>query len=134
MNFELFSQSVARLQRMVTRFENEPGDLMLRDAILHRFEVTYEFALKVLRQRLKLDLGTSDPVMTASFSELIRLGWAKGLLSEEVAIWRSFRRNRFLAEEEENAEVVCAEVPRFLAEAKFLLSQLEKRNDDDPLD
>jgi len=134
MNFEFFSKAVVRLEGLSVRFAKEPEDLMLRDAILHRFEVTYELALKVLRQRLKLDLGSSEAVATASFSELIRLGWVKGLLFEEVAIWRSFRRNRFLAEEESNAAAVCAEIPRFLAEAKFLLSQLEKRNDDDPLD
>jgi len=134
MNFEFFSKAVVRLEDLSVRFAKEPEDLMLRDAILHRFEVTYELALKVLRQRLKLDLGSSEAVATASFSELIRLGWANGLLCEEVAIWRSFRRSRFLAEEESNAATVCAEIPRFLAEAKFLLSQLEKRNDDDSLD
>jgi len=118
---------------MWNRYLSDPEDEAVRESVVKRFEYTYESSLKMLRRQMQQDLGTS----TSSFSEVIRWGWTEGLLSEDLAMWKQFRENRNRTSHmygEENVIEVCAEVPRFLAEAKFLLSQLEKRNDDDPLD
>jgi len=136
LTLEHFSKAVARLEEVVARYESDLEDDTLIDALIKRFEFTYELALKMLRRVLARDLG-SGTVEPMSFVEVIRAAWSKGLLSEDVTIWKRFRENRNRTSHtynEANAIAVCAEIPRFLAEAKFLLSQLEKRNDDDPLD
>jgi len=133
LTLEHFAKAVVPLEEVVARYESDLEDDTLIDALIKRFEFTYELALKMLRRQMQQDTGAS----TSSFSEVIRWGWTEGLLGEELDIWRQFRENRNRTSHtynEASAIAVCAEIPRFLAEAKFLLSQLEKRNDDDPLD
>jgi len=136
LKLESFSNAVARLEESLRRCEQEPEDAQLRDGLIQRFEFTYEVAFNLLRRCVERSASSEEAVKNLDFSEIIRQGWDLGLLHEEVSAWRSFRQRRNIMSHtynEANAITVCAEIPRFLAEAKFLLSQLEKRNDDDPL-
>jgi len=122
---------------MWNRYLSDPEDEAVRESVVKRFEYTYESSLKMLRRTLARDMGSTEEVLPMSFVEVIRAAWAKGLLREDVIAWKQFRENRNRTSHmygEESAIEVCSATPRFLAEAKFLLSQLEKRNDDDPLD
>jgi len=137
LKLESFSNAVARLEESLRRCEREPEDAQLRDGLIQRFEFTYEVAFNLLKRCVEHSASSKEVVSNLDFSEVIRQGWELGLLREEVGVWRSFRRRRNVMSHtynEANAIEVCAEIPRFLAEAKFLLSQLEKRNDDAPLD
>jgi len=129
-----FYKSVARLEEVLSRYQSEPDDLVVRDSLIKRFEFTYELAYKMLRRQLSLDVTSPERVAAMTFGESVREGWARGLLKEELATWKQFRESRNRTShtyDEVSAQEVCAVIPRFLAEAKFLLSQLEKRNEDD---
>jgi len=137
LTLEHFSKAVTRLEEGINRYMSDPEDNAVSDSLVKRFEFTYELAFKMLRRALQRDLESAEAVAMMSFAEVIRWGWSRGLLSEDVTGWKQFRRNRNRTSymyDEANAIGVCEETPRFLAEAKFLLSQLEKRNDDDSLD
>jgi len=137
LKLESFFNAVARLEESLCRCAQEPEDAQLRDGLIQRFEFTYEMAFHLLKRAVERSASSQEVVGSLDFGEVVRQGWNLGLLREGVAAWRSFRQRRNVMSHtynEANAIEVCAEIPRFLAEAKFLLSQLEKRNDDDPLD
>jgi len=137
LKIEFLSSAIARLEESVALYESDTDNLVVRDGVVQRFEFTYELAYRMLRRALQRDMGSAEVVEQMTFAEVVRSGWSKSLLREELPVWRDFRKKRNLTSHtynQANAEAVYAVVPRFLAEAKFLLSQLEKRNDDDPLD
>jgi hypothetical protein len=64
------------------------------------------------------------------FSALIRAGFERGLLREEIAVWREFRRDRGTtphAYDNDKAQSVFDHIPRFLHEARFLRDQIQAR-------
>jgi len=77
------------------------------------------------------NMESSDFVVRdMTFDELIRRAWSVGLLNEEIAQWREFRKQRGITShtyDEDKAEWVYQGIPRFLAEAKHLHAALEKR-------
>ena len=65
-----------------------------------------------------------------TFNELIRRGYEAGLLQAELSEWKGFRRDRGTtshAYDEAKAREVFAAIPAFLAEARFLLAQIDAR-------
>jgi len=104
--------------------------LHLRAAAIQAFEFTYELCVKMIKRQLMAIASSDEVVPGMSFDELIRHAWAIGLLNEEVAQWREFRKQRGTTShtyDEKKAELIYQEIPRFLAEAKYLCAALEKR-------
>ena len=65
----------------------------------------------------------------ASFSDIIREGYARGVLNEEIAQWKKFREYRGITShgyDEHKAQLVYENIPPFLAEAKFLYDKLDQ--------
>jgi nucleotidyltransferase substrate binding protein (TIGR01987 family) len=109
-----------------------PEDKFIVDACIQRFEYCYEISHKMLRRYLEETEPTPKEVTDLSFPNLIRLGFERGLLSAEWLEWRAFREARNItshAYDEIKAKEVFASIPAFLAEAKFLLAQLELRQE-----
>jgi len=103
--------------------------LHLRAAAIQAFEFTYELSVKMLRRTIEKIEASEFTVRDMTFDELIRRAWSIGLLNEEVAQWREFRKLRGTtshAYDEDKAELVYREIPRFLAEAQHLYAALEK--------
>ena len=103
----------------------------LRAAAIQAFELTYELSHKMLRRSLRATEPNPAEVASLDFPALIRLGTQRGLLRAELAQWKSFRSSRgatIHAYAEGMAEEVFEAIPPFLDEAKFLLSELERRN------
>ena len=104
----------------------------LRAAAIQAFEFTYELAIKLLRRSLAETEANPADVRDATFNELIRLGYARGLLVSEIIVWKEFRRHRGStshAYDEAMAEEVFAGIPAFLTEAKTLLANLATREE-----
>jgi len=102
----------------------------LRAAAIQAFEFTYELAVKMLKRQLGQIESSDVVVRDMSFDELIRRGWAIGLLNEEIAQWREFRKQRGTTShtyDAKKAELIFQEIPRFLSEAQYLYASLEKR-------
>jgi nucleotidyltransferase substrate binding protein (TIGR01987 family) len=99
----------------------------LRAGVIQSFEYTYELSVKMLKRRLRLDAESRAVIDTAGFRDLIRMGGQRGLVSS-VEAWFAFRDLRNETAHTYNvvkAEQVAAEMPTFIAEAKFLLGRLE---------
>ncbi len=82
----------------------------------------------MLRRALAARLPNPDGVNDLDFSGLIRIGYAHGLLSEDIVGWREFRRDRGATSHAYNnatAQAVFDNIPRFLTEARFLLHALQ---------
>jgi len=100
----------------------------LRAAAIQAFEFTYELSTKMLKRQLEQTESSAAVVHGMSFDALIRRGWALGFLNEEIAQWREFRKQRGTTShtyDGNKAELIYREIPRFLAEAKYLYNAIE---------
>jgi len=100
----------------------------LRATAIQAFEFTYELSVKMLKRKLEQIESSKAVVRNMSFDELIRRGWALDFLNEEIAQWREFRKQRSTTShtyDENKAELIYREIPRFLAEAKYLYTAIE---------
>lgn len=104
--------------------------LHLRAGAIQAFEFTYELTLKMLKRYLTLTTTNPNIVNEMSFNELIRMGYAKGLLLSELVAWKGFRQDRGTTSHTYNeikAQDVFENIPVFLKEAQYLVEQLKKR-------
>jgi len=100
---------------------------LLRSAAIQAFEFTYDLACKMLRRYLASIDENPDQIEKLSFANLIRAGYAQGLLSEELTVWVAFRDERNITShtcDEGKAQEVYGHIPRFASEVKFLYRQL----------
>ena len=87
----------------------EPKNSFIRDAVIKRFELTYEATWKLL-QTLMRDQGSEVNSPRQAFKAAFKLGWIKDEL-----IWDQIIRERNLAVHtysQELAETVYAEIPK----------------------
>ena len=104
----------------------------LRAAAIQAFEFTYELSIKMLKRYLETLEANPAAVDEMTFNELIRSGYEAGLLRAELSDWKNFRRDRGTtshAYDEDKARAVFATIPAFLAEAKFLLAEINTRQE-----
>ena len=107
----------------------------LRAATIQAFEFTYELSIKMLKRYLETLEANPAAVDEMTFNELIRSGYEAGLLRAELSDWKTFRRDRGTtshAYDEDKARAVFATIPRFLDEAKFLLAEINTRQEREP--
>ena len=107
----------------------------LRAAAIQAFEFTYELSIKMLKRYLETLEANPAAVDEMTFNELIRSGYEAGLLRAELSDWKNFRRDRGTtshAYDEDKARAVFATIPAFLAEAKFLLAEINTRQEREP--
>lgn len=108
--------------------------LVLRGSAIQAFEFTYELSLKMLKRYLSFTEPNPTAVDEMTFNELIRKGYEKGLLSSELVVWKEYRRERGTTSytyDEEKAQEVFENIPKFLEDAKYLLNEIEKRQEKD---
>jgi nucleotidyltransferase substrate binding protein (TIGR01987 family) len=102
-------------------------DEFIRDSVIQRFEYTYELSWKFLARHLEQDIGSAT-VDTLSRRDLYRIGSEKGLL-RDAAVWFEYHTARNITSHSYNvavAEQVYQVAGRFIADARFLLTQLAK--------
>lgn len=85
---------------------------------------------------LKRYLALTEPNPTAvdemTFNELIRKGYEKNLLHSELTVWKEYRRERGTTRhtyDEDKAQEVFEDIPKFLEDAKYLMQQLLDRQE-----
>ena len=135
LNLEPFHKSVKQLEEALLYCNSELAKdeklaHHLRAATIQAFEFTYEISFKTLLRYLK-DTSPDDlDFHNIGFKDVIRRGISKGLLSAEVNRWCEFRKNRGTTSHtynETKAQEVFSQIPDFLQEAQFLLTQIEKQ-------
>jgi len=107
----------------------QPKDEFVRDAVIQRFEYTYELAWKMLKRYLDESEGAAavDPL---SRKDLFRLGGERGIVGN-VEAWLVYHRARNETShvyDESKAEQVYDVARQFAVDAENLLAELERRN------
>lgn len=123
-------QAVTQLEKGLARAEAEPGDELLRDGVIQRFEYTYELSHKMLKRYLEETEASPELLDQMSFQDIIRLGAERDLIANGWDVWRNYRSARGATShtyDKNKAEEVYEQISGFLAEAKHLLEQLKKR-------
>ncbi|HYD50960.1 MAG TPA: nucleotidyltransferase substrate binding protein [Terriglobales bacterium] len=117
-------RSIASLERALAQEKDE----FVRDSVIQRFEYTYEISWKLLKRHLTLDEGAEN-IEPLSRKELFRVAAEKGLL-DDVTRWFGYHRARnetSHAYDEARAEEVYEAAKQFVADARELLTALERR-------
>ena len=129
-DLEPFARVTARLREAIRAFEATPDNLFILDAVIKRFELTYELSVRSLRRYL-LDYFISSPeIEDMSFQSCIRRGDKEGLLRTGWPEWRDFKnaRNETVHTYREAKAREIADVAKvFVLEAEYLLENLERR-------
>jgi len=106
---------------------------VLRCGTIQAFGCSYELCIKTLKYGLIEYEISPDDIDDMSFNALIRRGYEAGLLKVELSVWKQFRHYRTIsghAYDELKAAEIYKGIPAFRAEARFLLAELERRQDD----
>jgi len=134
LDLPLLARAIERLDEGWQRYQQDISDTQIRDGLIQRFEFTYELSLKTLRRYFEQTADSWERIKIMSFEHFIRHAWDEGLLNEEIKQWRVFREKRNITSHtyhEEKAIEVCAIIPAFMMEAKYLLAAMEKRQSDE---
>jgi nucleotidyltransferase substrate binding protein (TIGR01987 family) len=125
-----FGKALASLDRAAVRAQAAPEDEELRDAVIQRFEYSYELAWKMLKRHLEQVVPDPARIDGLSFRELIREGAERGIIAEPEP-WFEYRHQRNLTSHAYNAaaaQLVFQTALGFRAAAHALLAELERRN------
>ncbi len=127
-----WKRALASLERAIVRSTAAANDDELRDAVIQRFESSYELSWKMLKRHLEQVVADPGMVDQWSFKQLMREAAERGLIAA-VEPWIEYRYQRNMtahAYDEEKAKRVHETALVFLADAKALLVAVEQRNVD----
>jgi nucleotidyltransferase substrate binding protein (TIGR01987 family) len=123
-------KALASLKRALDRALGAPEDEELRDAVIQRFEYTYELCWKMLKRHLEQVVPDASRMDGLSFRELLREGAERGLINE-IEPWLEYRHQRNQTSHAYNsatADKVFQTAIGFRSAAAALLDELERRN------
>lgn len=127
-----WQRALASLERAIVRAAAAPGDEELRDAVIQRFEYSYELSWKMLKRHLERVVPDPGAVDHWSFRALMREAAERGLIAA-VEPWIEYRhqRNRTAhAYDAHTANQVYDSSRAIIVDARALLSEVERRNVD----
>lgn len=130
LDLSTFERAIAQLAEGLDMAGAHPGNELMRDGVIQRFEYTYELSHKMLRRHLAATEANPETIAALSFPNLIRLGSERGLLLHGWDWWTTYRTARGTTShtyDAEKARQVFAQVPDFLADARHLLDRLRQR-------
>jgi nucleotidyltransferase substrate binding protein (TIGR01987 family) len=125
-------RALESLAKAVRRSEAAPQDEELRDAVIKRFEYSYELCWKMLKRQLESESPSPAEVDQLSFRGLIREGAERGLVADPEK-WMEYRHQRNLTAHiyhPAKAVAVYQTALLFYRDALDLLKALERRNAD----
>ncbi|HEY5959240.1 MAG TPA: nucleotidyltransferase substrate binding protein [Polyangiaceae bacterium] len=129
LDFSSLERALASLGRAIERSIREPSDEEVRDAVIQRFEYSYELSWKMLKRQLEQELPNPGDADRMSFAELMREGSERGLVARPER-WLSYRYQRNITlhvYDEAKARTVHAAALEFLTDARALLTALVAR-------
>lgn len=124
-------KAIESLKKAVDRSRKEPADEEVRDAVIQRFEYTYELCWKMLKRQLEQEVPNPAEVDQWSFQDLLRTAAERGILTQ-IDSWIEYRRQRNVTThvyDEKKSKSVYQAATRFLPDAQALLTALQKRSD-----
>lgn len=134
LDYQPLEKAVQSLEKALERAQHEREDTELRDAVIQRFEYTYELSLKMLRRQLEQESDHPEAVDALAFKDLLREALEKGV-ALDLPRWVSYREARNISAhtyDEQKAHRVYQAALLFLPDAKGLLNELRLRTHDSP--
>lgn len=131
-------KAVASLEETLKSLENyewfniqQPiiQDTLIAGAI-QKFEFVYELDIKMLKRQLKRIASNDLDIDSADFRDMLRLSLKYGLI-ERMEDWLDYRKMRNITShtyDESKAQQVYNGISDFLESSRFLLKQLQQRN------
>ena len=116
------------LQEGLAARADAPTDKLIRDAVIQRFEYTYELAWKIMKRFLETEHGEQDADQW-SRRDLYRIAAEVGLITAP-AEWFTFMTMRNLSSHtynEDTANAVASVVPTFATHCADLIAELHRR-------
>lgn len=104
----------------------------MRTGAIQAFEFTYELSVGMIKRYLEQVSANPAEIDELSFKNLIRRAAQQGLVRSELEAWLRYRANRGTTSHtynEARAERVFRGIPEFLEEARYLLKELQAKND-----
>jgi len=129
LDFSSLKKAVKNLDKGIERAQNAPSDEELRDAVIQRFEYTYELAWKMIKRQLEQESPNPSGIDQLSFKDLLRTAAEKGII-EDVETWLVYRDQRNITShtyDADEARSVYETALHFFKDVEILLSKLEKR-------
>ena len=137
LDFSPLGNAIAQLEKSLA-YAHSPAALadtglreQLRNSVIQCFEFTYELTWKMLKRYLEATEPNPAEIDIGTFQNLIRLGNERALLRSDWQQWKTYRQARTDSShtyDAAKAEAVFAITPDFLAEAKALFAELNRRS------
>ena len=124
-------KAISKLENGLARFNLDETDDQIRDGLIQRFEFSYEISHKMLKRHLEAVSPTPEQFDAMPFADLIRSANEQGILLGDWSKWKIYREMRSKTShtyDEEVAIEVVHGIPPFLEEVRYLLKQLQQRN------
>ena len=134
MRDETFSISVlettyGKLKDMLERYEANPNDEAIKDALVKRFEYTYSTLLSTLKKYFSTKPFVTEKIEELSFNEMVRTANRFNLLKSNLETWTKFRVMRNMTAhsyDEATALKIIESLPEFYEEVTFLIKKLKE--------
>ena len=130
LDISALGRALGQLELAIEAWADKQGDAFIRDAVIQRFEFTYELSVRMVRRYLRSMAASDDEVNEMSFRELIRHAGDLGLLRGGVLEWADFRQARtdtVHTYNEFRAVEVAEAAKEFAVEARVLFENLNRR-------
>ena len=104
----------------------------MRAGAIQAFEFTYELSVRMIKRYLEQVSANPAEVDLIDFRNLVRMAGHQGLLSSDLEAWMRYRASRGTTSHtynEQSAERVFQGIPEFLEESRYLLRQLQEKNE-----
>lgn len=124
-------KAIDSFKKAIDAYELDHSNEFVRDAVIQRFEYTYELTTKMIKRYLSITAADPSSINEMSFQEIIREGYTKGVLKNSWDMWRKYREDRNRTSHgynEDNAIEIAGSVQVFYDEASFLLEKIKVYN------
>lgn len=132
LDFSPLNKALQSLNRAIRRSQATPDDEELRDAVIQRFEYTYELSWKMLKRQIEQESPDPSLIDHLSFRDLLRDGAERGII-KDVERWMDYREARNITAhtyDDQKAQSVYSAAIDFFDDATALLKALEERSHD----
>ncbi|MFA4985924.1 MAG: HI0074 family nucleotidyltransferase substrate-binding subunit [Candidatus Brocadiia bacterium] len=133
-----FENAISQLEKSMSYLNSDASrnDSNLRDqfraAVIQAFEFTYELGTKMIRRQLGQIAANPGELREMNFLDLIRTAADAGLVRSvpPFKVYREMRNLTAHTYDGAKAEMVLSSMSSFLEDMRFLLGELQRRNNE----